>query len=140
MIQQVPVVVKQIKGILPDLAWPVREITSSRFNQPSGKINRSIGCYTTRPRAEIRGAWVGFVDHQKLQRGVYASITLPPQAKLLKVLRNGFREAPFGPHPFIKQLITEKEIIAIRKKHGRDAVARKLKALLKKTYPFKKIK
>ena len=135
-----PIVVNQICEILPELAWPVKEVTHSTFNQTSGQTNKSSGCYTTRPDSDLKGAWVGFVDHKKLEPGVYTTISLPPREVILKVMDNGFRESPFGPHPFIKQIITEKEIYAIRKKEGPAGVARKLKALLKKTYPFKAIK
>ena len=141
MNQQLPKVVTQICDILPELAWPVKEVTDCTFSQSrQGGTNKSSGCYTRKPGSDLKGAWVGFVEHKKLERGIYATISLPPREVILKVMDNGFRESPFGPHPFIKQIITEKEIYAIRKKQGPAGVARKLKALLKKTYPFKEIK
>ena len=140
MNQQAPKVVKQICDILPELAWPVKEVTDCTFHRTSGLVNKSAGCYTTTKSGTWhQSAWVGLVAHQKLESGVYATISMPHPDILLKVLHNGFRESPFGPHPFIKQIITEKELYAIRKKSGKVGVARKLKALLKKTYPFKKL-
>lgn len=140
MNQQIPKVVEQVKEILPELAWPVKEVTAATFKQSSGLVNRSYGCYTTKRGAELKGAWVGLIEHQKLERGVYATISSPPEEMLRKVIHNGYKLATFGPHPFIKKLISEKDLIALRKKSGPAGVARKLKALLKKTYPFKKFK
>jgi len=85
MNQQTPKVVTQICEILPELAWPVKEVTDCIFRRSSGLVNKSVGCYTTKSGPWRQSAWVGFVEHQKLEAGLYASISTPPE-QIIKVL------------------------------------------------------
>jgi len=125
------------RQILPELGWSVKEFTAAKFLPPSGRgrSNESYGCYT-RPKAGFKGVWVGLVNHRKAESGVYASLEILPSKPTMKALRNGYRESPFGPHPMMKKIISERELIRYQKKHGERRTLQRLKALLKKTYPF----
>lgn len=125
------------KQVLPTLGWSIKEITSAKYIKPSGRgvVNESYGCYT-KPKGTVKGVWVGLVNHRKTEPGIYASLGMCGSAMLLKATRNGYRASPFGPHPMMKKIISERALSRLEKKHTQTQVVRKLKSLLKKTYPF----
>lgn len=127
---------KVLCKVVASLDWPVKETTSARFVPPSMKwVNESYGCYT-RPKAGLKGVWIGWVNHQELESGIYVSLPLLYGQRLKTALEDGFFMSPFGPHPLIKRIISQKELTRIEKRHGPDAALEKLRVLLKQAYPF----
>ena len=135
-------IVQQINTILTELDWPVKELTSARYFSPSqGLINESYGCYT-KPKEDIDGVWVGFVSHRRIKPGIYVTLPLMITSDTLipSAFHDGYKESHFGPHPLIKQLMTETELERIRDQAGNDALSKKLKLRIAQSFPFTKKK
>lgn len=73
-------VVDAIRNTLSELDWHVKETTRSRFVSSSGKqVNESYGCYT-KPRAALKGVWVGWVRRRaKIKKAIIDKDVIIPE-------------------------------------------------------------
>ena len=103
--------IKAVKHALAEIDWPVKEITSHKFISPVGTwTNESFGYALKCPKnLPVRELWVGYVNHQKAQPGIYSALT-PYLQDSLKILKQGYYESPFKGYLLIKKLISKEKI------------------------------
>jgi hypothetical protein len=130
--------IKAIRDALKEIDWVIKEITSHRFISPSNKwVNESFGYELIIPRsmASLKKCWIGYLSHKDTQPGIYSALT-PYLRDSLKILKQGYCEAPFSEYLLIKQLLSQKKIDQLEKDCGQTDIKRIIKEILLQTYPF----
>ena len=138
--RQPQISIKAIRGALVEIDWRVKEITSHRFISPSNKwANESFGYELKIPRSmkNIKRCWIGYLSHQNAQPGIYSALT-PYLRDSLKILKQGYYEAPFSDYLLIKKLVSQAKINRLERNCGQVEIKRIIKEILRQTYPFTK--